>query len=134
MGWKIGKLFPLCLNVIVPESGSKEGRVPKILVELNLKKPLLRGTKIRMEGEIKWVDFTYEQLPLFCFYCGRIGHLERLCDKKLKDARAENVCEGQYGDWLRATVTKLGKRGAKEGQAGVGKESLGKEIVSRGVK
>lgn len=72
VGWKLGKFFHKCLNVILPENGSKQGSLLKIFVEINLNKPLLRGTKINLDGKIEWVDFKYELLPSFCLYCGRI--------------------------------------------------------------
>lgn len=42
VGWKLGKLFHCCLNVILLENGSKEGRILKLFVELKLDCPLLR--------------------------------------------------------------------------------------------
>lgn len=47
VGWKLSKLS----NVIIPENGSKNGRMLKLLVEVELDKPLLRGTKIELENE-----------------------------------------------------------------------------------
>lgn len=32
------------------------------------------------------VDFKYEQLPVFYFYCGIVGHQERSCTLKLNEA------------------------------------------------
>lgn len=69
--------------MIIPEHGSKEGRYAKLLVEVDLYKPLLRGTMLNLEEEMGWVGFKYEQLPLFCSYCGKIGHGERNCEKKV---------------------------------------------------
>lgn len=109
VGWKLGSLFPKCLNVILPENGSKLGRMLKLLVEVNLSKPLLRGTKLKLEQELLWVDFKYEMLPTFCFYCGIVGHQEKNCDKKVRDSIASCVKEGQYGDWLRVQLTIGGK-------------------------
>lgn len=43
VGWKVGQLFPSCFNVIIPENRSRDGRVLKILAEIELNKPLLRG-------------------------------------------------------------------------------------------
>lgn len=77
VGWKIGKLFHKCLNVILPENGSKQGRLLKILVEVELNRPLLMGTRVNLEGEKEWADFKYELLPNFCFYCGLIGHQKK---------------------------------------------------------
>lgn len=68
--------------MVIPENDSKEGRYVKMLVEVDLTKPFIRGTKIRFEGEMSWVMFKYEQLPFFCFYCGKIGHEERMREKK----------------------------------------------------
>lgn len=56
--------------MIIPENDTKEGRYVKMLVEVDLTKPLIRGTKVGFEGEKQWV-LKYEQLPLFCFYCGK---------------------------------------------------------------
>lgn len=101
VGWKIGKIFVHCLNVIIPENGSKQGRLMKVLAEIELKKPLMRGTKLKLEDELIWVDFTYEKIPTFCFYCGIIGHQEKNCGQKIEDADKQNIVEGQYGEWLR---------------------------------
>lgn len=65
VGWKLGKLFPKCLNVIIPENGSKEGSLLKLLIELNLNIPLLRGTALKLTQEVHCVDFKYEQLPSY---------------------------------------------------------------------
>lgn len=101
VGWKIGKLFIHCRNVVIPESGSRSGRLMKILVDIDLGKPLMRGTKIKLEEELLWVDFTYEKLPTFYFYCGIIGHQEKNCDTKCEDAEHQTIVEGQYGEWMR---------------------------------
>lgn len=81
--WKIRQVFDHCLNVVViPESGNKEWRYAKLLVEVDLTQPLLRGTNIRCNGELKWVMFKYENLPFFCFYCGLVGHGEDLVERR----------------------------------------------------
>lgn len=109
--WKIEKIFNQCSNVIVPESGSKEGLHARILVEVELTKLLIRGIKICFEGEKHWVIFKYEQLPYFCFYCVILGHGKRLCTKKMKDAKNACLNEGQFAEWLRATTRRMGSVG-----------------------
>lgn len=52
-GWKIRKIFNRCFNIIILENESKDGRYVKLLIEVDLSKPLVRGTKIRLEGENK---------------------------------------------------------------------------------
>lgn len=88
------------MNVILLENGSKEGRLLKLLVKVELHKPIMRGTTIKLDDEQVWVDFRYEQLPKFCFYCGGIRHRERGCELKMEDFMEGTVCEGQYGAWL----------------------------------
>lgn len=72
----------------------------KLLVEIDLGKSLLRGSNITLETELVWVDFRYENLPNFCFYCGVVEHSERGCEKKMEDSRNNEICEGQYGQRL----------------------------------
>lgn len=59
------------------------------------------------------MDFKYEELIGFCFYCGFVGHLEKSCEKKMQAAKESMICEGQYGDWLRVP----GRGGGTEGVA-----------------
>lgn len=50
--------------------GSKEGRYVKVKID----KPLFRGTKIKLEGINRWIEFNYEQFSMVCFCCGILGH------------------------------------------------------------
>ncbi|KAL3520168.1 hypothetical protein ACH5RR_018317 [Cinchona calisaya] len=54
-----------------------------MLVEVDLNKPLLRGTIVR-----------------FCYHCGHIGHLERNCSHRNNPQKG--VDESQFGSWLKA--------------------------------
>lgn len=98
---KIGKLFSPISEVVIPEYGSSRGRYIKILAVLNLDRPLLRGTNIKLNNVACWVDFKYKQLATFCYYCGRIGHSDRLCAKRGENLRKKELKEGQYGVWLK---------------------------------
>ena len=69
-------------DVIIPNSGTKEGKHIKILAEIDLNQPMLRGTMVKMNGIIRWVEFKYERCPDFCFSCGIMGHTERNYKKK----------------------------------------------------
>ncbi|GER32002.1 zinc knuckle (CCHC-type) family protein [Striga asiatica] len=49
--------------------------------------------------------YTFRASPMLvnlCFYCGKIGHLDKACAKRLADIDKSCVMEGQYGEWLRA--------------------------------
>lgn len=109
--WKIRKVFNRCLNVVIPKNGSKYGRYVKLLVEVDLTKPLIRVTKICFEWEKRWVSFKYEFLPIYCFYCGHIGHSEKSCGKKMGDIKIGRMDDCQYGGWLRATSLRANYKG-----------------------
>lgn len=63
--------------IIFESSGREEGHI-NVLVEFDLNKLLLRGIKLRYKKLETWVEFKYEQLLIFCYYCGKIGHNEKL--------------------------------------------------------
>lgn len=107
------------MNVTIPENGSKNGKMFRLLIEIELDTPLLRGTKLMLEDELVWVEFKYEKLLVFCYYCGKIGHQERSCERKVDDARGGKVVEGQYGNWLRV-------QGSGGGKGSVGLKDLRK--------
>lgn len=79
---KIGSMLGRVLAVLVVDLGGKEERHLNIQVELDLTTPLLRGTKLKYKLTEVWVEFWYEQLPNFCYYCGKIGRNEKVCQKK----------------------------------------------------
>nr|XP_027076011.1 uncharacterized protein LOC113699853 [Coffea arabica] len=77
IGRKIWGVFKEVRDVVIPQVGGKEGRHPKVLVMVDLSKPLLRGTVVRIAGTGKWIAFKYERCPDFCYNCGIVGHSER---------------------------------------------------------
>lgn len=70
----------------------------RVLAEIDLGKPIMRGTILKFEEELIWVDFKYEKIPTLCFYCGIIGHQEKNCGKNFEDAEKQVIIEGQYGE------------------------------------
>ncbi|CDP21665.1 unnamed protein product [Coffea canephora] len=69
VGSKIGAVFNRVKEVIIPQTGSKEGRHIKLLVIADISQPLLRGTIVKMEGSTKWVSFKYECLTIIRLHC-----------------------------------------------------------------
>ncbi|KAL3536249.1 hypothetical protein ACH5RR_004710 [Cinchona calisaya] len=101
---KLGLVFKKVLDVVIPPGGSKEGRHLRILVEVDLTKRLLRGTLVRMDGMLRWVEFRYVRCLDFCYICGIVGHGERNCSKKKEELDKDQI--PQYGPWMRAKSTK----------------------------
>ena len=73
----------------------------RIRVAIDVRKPLKKRMRIKkLGGEWAWINFKYERMPTFCFYCGIIGHNEKFCEKffDCKDKQAAM----EYGTWIRA--------------------------------
>ena len=54
------------------------------------------------DGLRHWVDLKYERLPVFCHFCGLLGHDLRHCAQYFchtKDGKVVHCC---YGEWLKA--------------------------------
>lgn len=106
------------MDVMLVEMGEREERHLKIQVELNLTEPLMRGMKLKYRSTEYWIEFKYEQLSLFCFYYGIIGHNEKLCESRKKDIQLNKVSGDQFGHCMRDGS----RRGVRRGP-GVGKEN-----------
>jgi hypothetical protein len=70
------------------EDGSAVGRFLRIKIRLDIRKPLMRGITVQVEGKDGethplWCPVMYEFLPDFCYTCGLIGHIDKVCEKKL---------------------------------------------------
>lgn len=52
----------------------------RIRVEVPITQPLIPGVYLRMEqGDLAWIQFSYERVYKFCYKCGCIGHQEHRC-------------------------------------------------------
>jgi hypothetical protein len=50
-------------------------------ITIDVNKPLRRGMLIESakRGSTDWYEIKYEQIPHFCFSCGRLGHSDPFC-------------------------------------------------------
>lgn len=50
---------------------------------------------------------------MFCFYCGCLGHNERVCTHLMQDLDKNNLQKDQFGPWMRASLGRAGEGGAE---------------------
>ena len=95
-------------KVDVGSKGFSLGKYLRIRVNIDISKPLCRGRVVRMGAtEKEWVDFRYERLPIFCYWCGKLDHDGRDCPLWLDSNESLELEERQYGPWLRAEMDRL---------------------------
>ena len=76
IGSKLGKL----IEVDRHSWQSDQAKFMRVRVELEIDKPLRRGTYIASsEDERLWLTFKYERLPTVCFICGKLRHDKKHC-------------------------------------------------------
>lgn len=109
-GRLIGETLGKVEKVDVSDKGFCMGSHMRVRVMLEVSAPLCRGRLVCLGGsEPTWVDFKYERLPIFCYWCGMIDHDERDCLQQARSNVTPGAEEKQYGPWLRATPELLQK-------------------------
>ncbi|PON85093.1 Zinc knuckle CX2CX4HX4C [Trema orientale] len=112
----------------------------RVRVKIDILKPLRIGAKVRVgsSGPLIWVDFKYEKIPDFCFYCGRVGHSVNYCPEEGSEVMLQKG-QFQYREWLRGsssnklfskdiTTGRKGNKGLRSLGLGELPEHAGKEI------
>ncbi|KAK1404491.1 hypothetical protein POM88_004096 [Heracleum sosnowskyi] len=75
----------------------------RVKVAIDVQFPLKSRMKIKKAGgEWLWINFKYERLPSFCFYCGLIGHSDKFCEALFDNPQAGD--ERKYDSSLRAPL------------------------------
>ncbi|RYQ87721.1 hypothetical protein Ahy_B09g095257 [Arachis hypogaea] len=84
-------------------AGPGKGSFIKENIQMNLAEPVRKGIHMgSKEDEQTWVDFRFERLPTFCYYCGLIGHDEVSCEKHEAEEDGGRAKSNELGTWLRA--------------------------------
>ena len=103
MGKAIGDQLGEVLDSAVYELPDKANFV-KIKILFDVNSPIRAGMYIGNEVDgVNWIDFRFENLPMFCFYCGLVGHIEENCSIKKVEftvSAEENI--NPRGAWLRS--------------------------------
>ncbi|KAK4422850.1 hypothetical protein Salat_1867600 [Sesamum alatum] len=76
----------------------------RIRVNINVMLPLKQALRLQLKnGEECVIRFSYERLPNFCYLCGKLGHISRLCDLRFQDGFVDPGDSAPYGAWLRTS-------------------------------
>ena len=143
VGLRIGESLGRVEKVDVKNKGFCLGNYLRIMVLIDISMPLCRGRMVRMGGPSpSWVDFRYERLPIFCYWCGMIDHDEKDCMQWMRSKESLKAEDKQYGPWLRATservqrpqlVVALKNEGRKEHKAAAdGVSMTAEQLVNTG--
>ena len=108
-----GVPFDMMASKVAMEIGNKMGVVEdverwrrskeqnlflRVRVALPISKPIRRGGFLMgLDGNRHWVDYKYERLPVFCHFCGILGHDLRHCPvyyEKSKRSTAWHISMG----------------------------------------
>ena len=74
----------------------------RVKVAIPISQPIRQGGfLLGSDGQCAWATFKYERLPIFCHYCGLLGHDLKHCTSYFAGTKngEEVVC--RYGDWLK---------------------------------
>ncbi|KAL2895390.1 Intracisternal A-particle Gag-related polyprotein [Bienertia sinuspersici] len=86
-------------------------RYIRMKVTIDIRKPLRRGLKIATgKNTSKWVDIEYERVGEFCYFCDRLGHIDRDCSFNVGEEGKTNEIVYRYGPWMRASPLKRSKK------------------------
>lgn len=70
---------------------------------LDVRKPLEKVVPIKKpSNEWAWIQLKYERIPVFCYYCKRLGNNEKLCVDLYENPEVGDDCE--YGPWMKAEI------------------------------
>jgi hypothetical protein len=110
MGESLGSLMGKVESSEVYEYPGKKVII-KIKVHIDVQKPIPSGIHVGNPNDGScWIDFRYEKLPLVCFKCGLVGHVEKLC----KNPPMELGTLAPLGPWIRSTQYGRRKMEAKD--------------------
>ena len=85
------------------------------------------------DGQKTWTTFRYERLPMFCHYCGLLGHDINHCANYFGLMKSGKEVQLQYREWLKASGgrqrverTKFGRGNTVLEKENIQSEGLGK--------
>ena len=78
------------------------GSFIRVRVSFDISLPLCRGRLITLDDDREhWVSFKYERLPNLCYWCGRLTHSDKDCEKWIDSEGSLQHEDQQFGAWMR---------------------------------
>lgn len=75
---------------------------------MDITQPLCQGRWVRIgESAVTWVDFKYERLPIFCYWCGKVYHDKQDYLQWIRSKETLRTEEKQFDQWLCVTQDHL---------------------------
>ena len=76
----VGNIIGTTIRVADLEDDGEGCEFLRVMVAMNITKPLPCCCKLRSEGKhIGWALLKFERLLNFCYWCGRVDHVEKDC-------------------------------------------------------
>ncbi|XP_073009146.1 uncharacterized protein [Typha latifolia] len=99
--WELEALVPVAeyfgkpLRVDETTLDHTRSKVCRVCVEIDLQKPLKKAVWLGPKED--WVDLrvVYENIPVFCYLCGKIGHRAAGCEHRKEEARKEGTAQAK---------------------------------------
>lgn len=75
----------------------------RVRVSIDILELLCRGRKACIGStSLTWVDFWYERLSIFCYWCEKLDRDDRDCSLWIQSKESLGLEDRQYGPWLEA--------------------------------
>lgn len=109
MGKKVGRFIKADMSGSVGIDKSI-----RLRIGVDVRKPLIQKIKVKMRGgDEEFFEVKYEKPPIFCFFCGLMGHGVKDC----LECRDEEDPYEKYGGWLKASPWKRVSDGWTRGRS-----------------
>ena len=110
------------------------GSFMRVQVSVDISLPLCRGRLISLNNKKHvWVSFKYESLPNLCYWCGRLTHDDRDCDRWIESEGTLRNAQKEFRSELRAPPFMLSKKNVlKVPGFYAGKKTNGREGQKQG--